>query len=320
MEAQPLRYDKYDTIKAFLMFCVVFAHLQNLFSGSLSESIYRTIYIFHMPAFIFITGRFARFSPRKILTRQILLYAVFQVLYITGDHLIRGDPWELQFTTPRWILWYLVACAFWLFLLPLLDTEKPARMAAALALSIALALAAGYWERLGFWLSLSRVVVFLPFFLLGLYWGKLESRHPSEKALRTAGAAAGVLAAGLSWLLLRLNVSRGLLYGALSYAECGGSPALRALQLAAASCWIAALVCLAPQGKIPLVTTVGQNTLQIFLLHGFLVRIIGRYQLLSGPSEYRNLLWTLILTLCLLALLGNPWVQVRRLTGQRGRK
>lgn len=242
MEPQSARDYRYDNIKALLMFCVVFGHLQNLFSGTVSEAIYRTIYIFHMPAFIFVTGRFAKFSPRKILTRQLLPYGVFQVLYITADHLVRGDPWELQFTTPRWLLWYLLASAFWHLLLPLFETEHPARMAAALLASAALSLAAGYCGHLGFYLSLSRVVVFLPFFLLGLYWRRLEPRISSKRALLTAGTGASLLAAGLSWYLLCRNVSRGLLYGALSYEECGGSPALRAVQLAAAACWIARYV------------------------------------------------------------------------------
>lgn len=194
------------------MFCAVFGHLQNLFSGTVSEAIYRTIYIFHMPAFIFVTGRFAKFSPRKILTRQLLPYGVFQVLYITGDHLIRGDPWELQFTTPRWLLWYLLASAFWHLLLPLLETERPARMAAA-------------------------------------------------------------------------------------------------------ACWIALLVCLAPRVKIPLVSTAGENTMPVFLLHGFAVRVIGSRGLFSGGSELKNLLLALVLSFCLMALFGNPWIS--RLTKRR---
>lgn len=318
MELQAERDYRYDNIKALLIFCVVFAHLQNLFSGSLSETLYRTIYIFHMPAFIFVTGRFARFDLRRILTRQVLLYGIFQVLYITWDHLVLGEPWVLQFTTPRWILWYLMAVALWQLLLPALDTDRPARMALTLALSLGLALAAGYWQRLGFWMSLSRVVVFLPFFLLGLYGGKGKGPDLSRRARRNAGTLWGLLAAGLSWALLRLNVSRGLLYGALSYADCGCGPELRLLHTLAASCWIGALACLAPARRIPLVSALGRNTLTVFLFHGLAVRVIGSRGWFFGSSEKWNLVWALGLTLVLLAALGNPWAgKLLRPSGRR---
>lgn len=308
VEPTPGRNYKYDNIKAFLIFCVVFAHLVNLFSGPAAEVLYRTIYIFHMPAFIFVTGRFARFEPRKLLERQLLPYAFFQVLYITWDHLILGEPWALQFTTPRWILWYLLASAFWHLLLPLVKTERRRRMALTLALSLALALAAGYCQGLGFYLSLSRVVVFLPFFLLGLYWRTLEPRVPPGRALRTAGIAAGLLAAGLSLALLRQAVSRGLLYGALSYADCGCGPELRLLHTLAAACWIGALVCLAPDRRIGAVSALGQNTLTVFLFHGLVIRVIAGRGLFFGASEGGNLAIALLLTLGLLAAFGNPWV------------
>lgn len=306
MELPPGRSAKYDNIKALLIFCVVFAHLQNLFSGAFSEALFRTIYVFHMPAFIFVTGRFARFDPRRILTRQVLPYGVFQILYITWDRLILGTPWELQFTTPRWILWYLPATALWLLLTPVLDTGRPRRMVLTLALSLGLALGAGYCRQLGFWMSLSRVIVFLPFFLMGLYWGRLEERISRRGALRGAGALAGLLAAGLTWALLALKVSRGLLYGALSYEDCGCGPGLRLLHTLAAACWIGALAWLAPDRRIPLVSTLGRNTLPVFLLHGLVIRVIAARGWFFGDSEGRNLAWTLVLTLILLAALGNP--------------
>ena len=304
MDSASRRSAKYDNLKALLIFLVVFAHLQNLFSGPRSEVLYRTIYIFHMPAFVFVTGRFAKFDLRGILTRQLLPYLFFQVLYITWDRLVLGTPWTLQFTTPRWILWYLLSAALWRLLLPLVDTERAGRMALTLALSLGLALAAGYCPRLGFCLSLSRTVVFLPFFLLGLYWGRLERRMPPPS--RRAGIAAGVLAAALSRALLERGATRGLLYGALSYADCECGPGLRLLQLLAAGCWICALVCLTPDRRIPGVTALGRSTLPVFLLHGLAVRCLAAAGWFSGGSEARNLAMALVLTAALLAALGNP--------------
>ena len=71
------RIYRYDNAKFVLMFLVIAGHLLECFSGRFVSSIYRTIYLFHMPAFIFLSGYFSSFHPKKILCRLILPYAVF---------------------------------------------------------------------------------------------------------------------------------------------------------------------------------------------------------------------------------------------------
>ena len=42
------------------------------------DVIYKIIFSFHMPAFIFVSGYFAKVEPKKILSRIFPLYIVFQ--------------------------------------------------------------------------------------------------------------------------------------------------------------------------------------------------------------------------------------------------
>ena len=52
------------------------------------DVIYKIIFSFHMPAFIFVSGYFAKVDPKKILSRIFPLYIVFQLLrFFAGFHI-----------------------------------------------------------------------------------------------------------------------------------------------------------------------------------------------------------------------------------------
>ena len=93
----------FDTIKFFMIFFVVFAHLlEPEFGDSTVKAIYSVIYSFHMPVFIFVMGYFAKFSPAKIFRSVLLPYAVFQVLYLLFEFFVLGKNggFVLQFSRP----------------------------------------------------------------------------------------------------------------------------------------------------------------------------------------------------------------------------
>ena len=79
------------------------------------DVIYKIIFSFHMPAFIFVSGYFAKVEPKKILSRIFPLYIVFQLLRFLLDFILDSIMWghpvkiDMQFFTPRWTLWYLMA-------------------------------------------------------------------------------------------------------------------------------------------------------------------------------------------------------------------
>ena len=72
-----------DNILFLLIFSVVFAHLLeicNSFAGS--WLIYKLIYAFHMPAFIFLFGYNIKYSTKRIVYHWCVPYVVFQSAYI----------------------------------------------------------------------------------------------------------------------------------------------------------------------------------------------------------------------------------------------
>jgi len=76
-----------------------------------------------MPAFVFSTGYFIKFKKRNVLT-TIILYMIFQFLYIKFSNNILEETATLQFTTPYWLLWYLLAYFFYKMLIPLIDVKE----------------------------------------------------------------------------------------------------------------------------------------------------------------------------------------------------
>lgn len=297
------RNNRYDTARFLLIFLVVFAHLLEQFSGPYVVGIYRTIYLFHMPAFLFLSGVFARFDRKRILFRQVLPYLVFQPLYLLFDAKVlgAGAPFSLQYTRPYWLLWYLVAVMAYSFLIPFFDTEKPRQQALALGTCVVMSLAAGYGEDIGYYLSLSRILVFAPYFLLGFYWGKQDGRKLS------AGAAVLCLGLALGGVVYawRVGLNAKVLYGSYCYASLGYSPVTRLILLETALGGIGCMALL-PRRKLPVITALGRNTFPVFCLHGFVVRYLGTLGIFTyGPVG--NLALAAGIALCIVLVLGNPW-------------
>ena len=62
------RLYKYDNLKAILMYLVILGHMVRPLGGlgALGRFLYVIIYLFHMPAFIYVLGRFMTPSVKRI--------------------------------------------------------------------------------------------------------------------------------------------------------------------------------------------------------------------------------------------------------------
>lgn len=301
---------RYDTMRFLLLFLVILGHGLELCMDGQLAILYRLIYSFHMGAFLFLTGKFARFDPKKVLRHLCLPYFVFQILYLCfQSYVLYGTELVLQFTTPYWILWYLLVTIFCYLLLPILP-EKGSKSALLLIPgAFVLALLAGYDKTLGYYLSLSRFLVFLPFFLWGYYQDSLQEmlklRGKTVRILKIIIALA--LIALCSRYLIQHNVPNNLLYGSYSYAACESTLPDRLVSFGSAIGWITLLDTLIPNRRIPILSTLGQNTMPVFLFHGFCIRLLGKYGVLHYSTPI-NLLLVCLVSLSLIALLGNPLI------------
>jgi len=250
-----------DNTKVILIILVVFAHFLeaiNSFSSDISI-LYRAIYIFHMPALIFLAGfnTKSQFSKQRVIG-LLFLYIIFQTLY---SLLIN----KYSILTPHWIMWFIPSLIFWRLSIHLFKkTRYP------FTIAIILAIISGYFPIIGYPLSLSRTFVFLPFFILGHFHGErilLLCRKYNKALILPVGIAAISVS---SYFIIDVR----WLYSSFSYQSLGAeginSIIMRTICLVSSTIGIITLLTFIPDKKFTW-SSIGTKILPIYLLHGFFV-------------------------------------------------
>lgn len=301
---------KFDNMRFILMFLVVLGHMLELFLTGFTLYLYKIIYSFHIPVLIFITGKYAKFDKIKVLKHLLLPYFVFQLIYtVFSAKIITNSGVNIQFTTPYWILWYLLAIIFYYMLVPVLPNKNSLKAFILIVVSIILSLIIGYDKTVGYYLTLSRFFVFLPFFLVGYYYDLivkyLNKFLKINKILKIVLLLLIIVI--FEFVLLKTNVSIQLLYGSYAYKNCNGTVFERFTVLLTAFCVIALLCTVLTDKKLPVISSVGKNTMPIFILHAVTVKLLGKFEFFKF-SEPVNLLLAIIISLAVMILLGNKYV------------
>ena len=106
----------WDNCKGFLILLVVFAHF--LYDLQLQHEwntlLVNAIYMFHMPAFVFVSGYFTKSDNSRSL-RSMLILGVAYFLYTAGFiiyNLFHGIP-EISLAYPYYSAWYILALIIW---------------------------------------------------------------------------------------------------------------------------------------------------------------------------------------------------------------
>lgn len=306
----------FDNIKFILIVLVVFGHFLEIANGyGVYNDVYRIIYSFHMPVFFFISGYFAKFNKRKVFN-VFLLYFVFQILYISFSNLLFDTSLIYQIIVPYWLLWYLLVYFFYLCLLPLIDTKKEKfsikgqydQVITVIIISLVLYFVVPYFQVNDIF-AISRFFTFLPYFVLGFYYKKIfgnnfDSIFKSQKnknIVRLVFALLCIFAAIIIAFYDKINAL--VLYGSYSYVV-GYGPFIRLILLYCSLCWIGFfMITLRVNRNIPLITRVGANTIGVYLLHGFVIRIVNYWGIFEVYKINAGII--LIVSIILVLLLGN---------------
>lgn len=270
------RIHKWDNLKAILMFLVVVGHFANQFTSGdpMMKGISLYIYSFHMPLFIFTGGLFSRkwkpgqkFSWERpiyfILLGYLLKIAVFLTRYGFGKHprfhpfSDTGIPWFMFGMAAFYILSYIVRKLDWRIVLPV---------------SVTAACLAGYVDAIGSTFSLSRILVFFPFYYIGYLVTPEKMKEITDRHwLKWVSAA--VLAAAVLFCVFYINDYYSYIrlftarnpYSEINVAGCG---ALHRLACYVVSFIMSfAVIVLTPERENRLAGKIGARTLQIYFWH-----------------------------------------------------
>ncbi|WP_035855710.1 acyltransferase family protein [Jeotgalicoccus marinus] len=311
----------FDNARLILIFLVVFGHMIQPFAtdSQLINSIYAFIYIFHMPMFILLAGFFAKGigEPKYILklAKNLLLpYFIFQVIY-TGLYLLLGrEDVYVGILKPQWAMWFLVSLFSWHILL-ILFKRFPAYV--GIPLTVLIGISVGYVDLSSFGLSLSRTIVFFPFFLAGYYMNKEHVVMLKTKGLRIIGLIFAVVLFVFIYSSINIDVSLDTdwLTGAIAYrsleAEISGS-LMRLIIYVLATLLIIFMIAWIPDKNYGYLTKLGQNTLYVYLLHGFIIQPLREFDVLWYDRWYETFIFVIFSALIVLVLSSKPVVTLTR--------
>ena len=282
MKAKKERLPYWDNLKGFLILLVVFGHLLQLVPDGSETAVFKLIYLFHMPLFVFASGALSSFAPKKIVKSLLLPYFILQTVCC----LCTKQP--VQFITPYWMLWYLPALAVWRLCIPLLARAGRKTAPFAVLLFAVIGLLAGFVDAIGYAYTFSRILVFAPYFAAGYYARKHGWIQPEKtRSNLCKGLFATVfLVVCAVCAVLAPQFRAEWLYCTYSYAAGGYSFPLRAAIYAAALIIDYAVLVLTPQ-KHTFFTAWGRESFLLYIAHiALLPAVQGLFPALSRPVQY----------------------------------
>lgn len=240
---------------------------------------YYFLYAWHMPAFVVITGYLSRrfaWTPAKLaaLVRTVAVpYVLFESALAWFRYQVGGVTLDDLFTDPHWPMWFLAALFFWRLATPVF---RGLRATTAVVLAVAISLVSGLWD--GSLFDHSRILGFLPFFVIGLVLAEADWQRVRRVPV-PFGLAGMAAVAGLAWWGATRVPSEWLYYRS-SYAELEPNPVLAmAIRLAVLAVGllgaVSFFVLLPHLGDW--FARLGTATLVVYLFHGFFV-LTAQYQ------------------------------------------
>ncbi len=282
----------FDNAKFILIFFVVFGHMIRSFieDNEMIFTIYKVIYSFHMPAFILVSGFFAKGVYQKgyilkITKKLIVPYLIFQLIYSIFYYFLNDQSeikWDLL--NPHWSLWFLISLFCWNLMLLLVSKYHAFT---SITISLVIGLLIGYVDWVTNYLSLSRTFVFFPFFLLGYYLNKEHICSLFKTRWRLVALAIFVMV--FAGFFFYPNFNYEWLLGSKSYGEISSASGT-AMFKRLGFYLVSILMVLSFMSFVPrkqyFFTQLGKNTLYVYLLHGFFIKTFRKSEV---PNYFHNL-------------------------------
>lgn len=308
-----------DNLKGVLILLVVLCH--SLWGYRTLDEVapfLKLVYVFHMPAFIFVSGYLTKDSrtvPARPILTLLAVYAVANGLMIAA---VVGRGGGLTLLQPYYSCWYLLSLACWRLAVPLIS-----RWRGALPASIILSLSVGWCAEIDNVLAVGRTIAFAPFFIAGFLCRKhavldrLRSRLPGGRSLLCGGAIllAGLVVAHAGVGVLGVTLSDELME---PYRQgfAAGAPVRLFLMASATAIVLGAMLCF-PSRCIPGITKLGRNSLTVYAFHRIPTLVL---LMLLPASGFSPLYWlaAAVATAAILWVLSLDAVEhgFRRLAGE----
>ncbi|KMY53448.1 acyltransferase [Bacillus sp. FJAT-27231] len=315
----------FDNAKFILIVFVVFGHFIRSYIGdnSVIFALYTTIYLFHMPGFILVSGFFAKSFYKKGYVKKtaqkiLLPFFIFQIIYsFFYFYLYEDQALHLDLLVPQWSLWFLLSLFFWNLLLVISVKWLKLKPVVLLTVSFAIGIAIGCIDRQLDVLSFARTFIFFPFFLIGYYLKKEHFNLLAHKSVRIVlfFSALAVFYTALSFP----DFDQRWLLGSFSFADLEASNFSgiihRTVIYMVSFMMIAAFFAFVPKKKF-FFTDWGRNTLYVYLLHGFVIKTFRESEVKDSAESIlllliASLFLTMILSSTVVTTVAQPFIETK---------
>lgn len=273
----------WDNLKFLLIILVVFGHYaQQLRANSeILQGMYISVYSFHMPAFIFVTGLFSKRAVNekdiaKILPYLTCFFATSVILFVIK--IIIGWSPVFELFSPAALPWYLMSMFFMFLITMLVKDYKPQYI---FVLSLLIGIMCGYCKTDNpDFLTWMRTIVFYPFFYLGYSLDKEKIEKATNKIYVKISAIVFFVVLNIlifsfpkqADILSKLNTARHTYSQLKAFGPLGW--AYRALAYAISFAAIFLLISLIPRKRIKGITQFGTRTLGIYMFHYVVIYLL----------------------------------------------
>ena len=277
-----------DNIKVLLIFLVVFNHIiafQLVKVDVIVRYVWYAITIFHMPAFVFMSGYLSK-KPQDVLknVKNLLIPYILGYSLTWYAYVWLGRSMDYELLRPSGtVMWYVLA----LFIYRL-TIEALGKVRFIVPLSIIFALWAGTRPEFTTYLSSSRIVVFLPFFVAGYLWKSDYTKVVRKfKGKWVLIPISGLLLYAIPNFMMENNIPIDIFRGNHTYQLCGmdniTGMLIRLLMYLVSFVLVLTFLALIPDIKLP-ITFIGRNTMGIYFFHYPIMIVLNGLLLLSIPK------------------------------------
>lgn len=316
-----IRSAYWDNVKSILIILVVFAHAFYYSANTFNYLAVLEVFIntFHMPLFIFVSGFF---YSSKNLKEKLLYYAVLSLYCI----LMRGYNgcvlWGLTSFTLHIVFgheWYLVAIIIFYLVCWLIEDVDEVFV---VLVSILIGCIANYDKVFSSDPLLCRVLVWFPFFYLGVIFNKYKDKCKMN-ILNFNKVISGFILGGY---LIALWINRENVMSLLDFVVPRkpyvdlqyGNALLRLINYLLVIILGVSFFSLIPARKIRFITNIGERSLQIYLYHVLIRNEMIFYKvepaLCSTPGGqcFYLLLWIIIFIMLSTKVVSVPTEYIKR--------
>ena len=288
----------FDNLKGFLIFTVVIGHIfENISSSVLrTHELVLVIYLFHMPLFTFISGYFAKRSRRSTqdkVKEMLKIYIIAQIVYtLFYKFVINSQYAEFKLFYPNWTLWYLLSLTFWYIISDYIKDAKKWLIA-----SILFSILIGLDKSVGGFLSISRTIFFLPFFIAGYAMDKSWIDKLRQHRVPILLASAIIIAITC---VFQDVIPVDALYEYSDYNWIFESNltgiGLRAFHYVAAFITGAGIMAIWPQKKV-FWAFWGRNSLVVYLIHSAVIKVVSDFGIVKVGNTLDACIFTAVVLL-----------------------